>query len=72
MKLIRPIIRSRTYWIIAFVVALFNLSNSIGSISFINPNLAFPVWPIIWESFAAILLYIILRVAISNLTEALR
>ena len=72
MKLIRPIIRSRTYWIIAFVVALFNLSNSIGSISFINPNPAFPVWPIIWESFAAILLYIILRVAISNLTEALR
>ena len=67
--MIKPRIRPRAYYAIAIVVVIVNADNAINSISFGNPDPVMPIWNIIWQSFAGIVLYIMARMAIANFTN---
>ena len=64
----KPYIRKSTYYLLAFAVIALNIDNTVNSGVF-GVGRPFPVMGVILECTAAILGYIILRIAISNFTQ---
>lgn len=64
----KPYIRKSTYYLLALAVIALNIDNTVNSEVF-GGERSFPVMSVILECTAAILGYIVLRIAISNFTK---
>ena len=65
----KPRIRKFTYYLLAFAVIILNIGNWASSTNPFGQNAVFHAFGMIIHCVAAILGYIVLRIAISNFTE---